>query len=62
MQKKTFELAAQYGHKVLIQVKDNQAQLAEDIGQVFKLEQPDDVFETPAEQGHGRREKLEAGK
>lgn len=57
MQKKTFELAAQYGHQMLIQVKDNQAQLAEDIGQVFKLEQPDEVFETPAEQGHGRIER-----
>lgn len=57
MQKKTFELATEYNHKLLIQVKDNQQQLAEDIQQVFKLEQPDEVFETPLEQGHGRIER-----
>lgn len=56
LQKKTFEAAADNGHGLLIQLKDNQKNLQEDVQQVAKLEQPTEIYEAPIEIGHGRIE------
>ena len=56
LQKKTFEIAADNGHKLLIQLKDNQKELEGDVEQIIKLEHPDELYEVPIEQGHGRIE------
>jgi predicted transposase YbfD/YdcC len=56
MQKKTFENAAGNGHALLVQLKDNQQELENDILQVMKLEQPSEVYQAPLETAHGRIE------
>ena len=56
LQKKTFEIAAANNHKLLIQLKDNQKALEEDVEQIIKLERPDQLYEAPVEKGHGRIE------
>jgi predicted transposase YbfD/YdcC len=52
-QKKTFEIADEKAG-LLIQVKDNQSNLLEDIGQVIKLEKPSDKHVAAMDYGHGR--------
>lgn len=60
MQKKTFEIAGDNGHKLLIQLKDNQKQLVEDTEQVVKLEKPSGSYLEKINKGHGRIETREA--
>lgn len=59
LQKKTFETAGDK-HGLLIQLKDNQKELENDVAQILKLEQPTEVFTAPAELGHGRIENRKA--
>lgn len=60
LQKKTFEIAEEKGHGLLIQLKENQKELENDIAQIIKLEQPTQTYVAPIEQGHGRIEKRKA--
>ena len=60
LQLKTFGAAAEKGHALLIQLKDNQKELEGDIAQVMKLEEPAGVYAAPVEQGHGRIENRKA--
>ena len=45
---------------MLIQLKDNQKELEDDVIQVTKLEQPTETYLAPIEQGHGRIENRKA--
>jgi predicted transposase YbfD/YdcC len=56
LQKKTFEIAEDKKQGLLIQLKDNQKELENDIAQIIKLEQPTQSYTAPIEQGHGRIE------
>ncbi len=60
LQKKTFEIADDKGHGLLIQLKDNQKELQNDVAQIIKLEQPTQTYAAPIEQGHGRIENRKA--
>jgi hypothetical protein len=60
LQKKTFEIAEDKGHGLLIQLKDNQKELENDVAQIIKLEQPTQIYEAPIELGHGRIENRKA--
>ena len=60
LQKKTFEIADEKGHGLLIQLKDNQKELENDVAQIIKLERPTQTYEAPIEQGHGRIENRKA--
>ena len=60
LQKKTFEIAEDKGHGLLIQLKDNQKELENDVAQIIKLEQPTQIYTAPIEQGHGRIENRKA--
>jgi len=60
LQKKTFEIADDKGHGLLIQLKDNQKELENDVAQIIKLEQPTQTYIAPIEQGHGRIENRKA--
>ena len=42
--------------KLLIQLKDNQKALEDDVEQIIKLESPNELYEAPVEKGHGRIE------
>lgn len=44
------------GNDVIVQVKENQAQLLDDCQIVASVEQPRDSFQAPIEKGHGRIE------
>jgi len=61
MQKKTFEIAQDKEHGLLIQLKDNQKELENDVAQIIKPEQPTQTYTAPIEQGHGRIENRKAG-
>jgi len=60
LQKKTFEIALDKGHGLLIQLKDNQKELENDVAQIIKLEKPTQTYTAPIEQGHGRIENRKA--
>jgi predicted transposase YbfD/YdcC len=60
LQKKTFEIAAERKYKLLIQLKDNQKSLEEDVQQILKLEQPSEIYEAIVEKEHGRIENRKA--
>ncbi len=60
LQKKTFEIVLDKGHGLLIQLKDNQKELENDVAQILKLEQPTHTYTAPIEQGHGRIENRKA--
>lgn len=60
MQKQTFKNAALGGHALLVQLKDNQKELENDISQVMRLERPSGVYKAPTEKGHGRIEDRKA--
>src|SRR5699024_8699207 len=60
LQKKTFDIAQHNGHKLLIQLKNNQEQLLEDVQQVVKLEKPSDIYDEPISKQHGRIEHRKA--
>ena len=53
LQKKTFEAAASNNQKLLIQLKDNQKALEDDVEQIIKLESPDELYEAPVETNMG---------
>jgi len=48
------------GHGLLIQLKENQKELENDVAQIIKLEQPTLTYIAPIEQGHGRIENRKA--
>jgi predicted transposase YbfD/YdcC len=60
LQKNTFQIADQKQHGLLIQLKDNQKELEDDVTQILKLEQPLQTYVAPIEQGHGRIENRKA--
>jgi predicted transposase YbfD/YdcC len=60
LQKRTFEIAEDSGHGLLIQLKENQKELENDVAQIIKLEQPTQTYAAPIEQGHGRIENRKA--
>lgn len=60
LQKKTFEIALDKGHGLLIQLKDNQKELENDVAQIIKLEHSTQIYIAPIEQGHGRIENRKA--
>jgi predicted transposase YbfD/YdcC len=60
LQKNTFKIAEDKKHGLLIQLKDNQKELENDIAQIIKLEQPTQTYTVPIEQGHGRIENRKA--
>ena len=54
MPKKTFEQAAESGHGVLIQLKDNQQTLLEDVQCLAKNQLPCNTYKQKVEHNHGR--------
>jgi hypothetical protein len=52
-QKKTFARAAAAGHRLLVQVKNNQQQLCKDLGRLAAVEEPTQSHHSALQAGHG---------